>query len=467
MTEAARSAPPGPWRAASASCEIDANDRALGGEARQARKPAWRQLTLRGRFRARNRLWSIPVIYTMAAIGAGLVLPRAEQAWLGAYVHPMPASVAAEVFSAVASGTISFTGVAFTVAFVVLQVASNSYSPRLAADLASRPALYHTLGLFFATLTYALVAMSWTGRGGASATPLLSTYLVGVLLFASLLAFARLIQSVTDLGLSNIVRMVGRRGRAVIETRMPVQSAGDPDPSPRIGPVTQTIVFAGEPCVVADIDARRFFKVAEREEAVLVLECGVGDAVVDDTVLLRVHGGVVSETEVRSALRLRARRTFDRDPKYAIRVLVDIAIRALSPAVNDPTTAVQAIDEIEDLLLRIGRRPLDTGCLRGPDGRPRVLYPAPTWDDYLALALAEISQYGAGSIQVERRLRALLASLADKIRDPHRRAAVLRCLAGLDSARGRAGGAPADRQGLGLSRSLPPPAVNDPTANYE
>ena len=97
--------------------------------------------------------------------------------------------------------------------------------------------------------------------------------------------------------------------------------------------------------------------------------------------------------------------------QYAIRLLVDIAIKALSPAVNDPTTAVQALDQIEDLLLRLGQRHLEIGAFRDREGKLRLVVPFPTWDDILRLAFGEICSYGATSVQVMRRINALVADL--------------------------------------------------------
>ena len=160
------------------------------------------------------------------------------------------------------------------------------------------------------------------------------------------------------------------------------------------------------------------------------------------------------------AFRLGTSRTFEQDPKFAIRLLVDIAIRALSPAVNDPTTAVQALDQIEDLLRRLGKRQLDAGYACDETGALRVTFPVPTWHDYLALAFDEIRQFGAGSIQVNRRLRAALTGLRDTVAGEERRSAVERYLdhlvlgighSGFDEA-DRAAALQEDRQGLGLSR---------------
>jgi len=91
--------------------------------------------------------------------------------------------------------------------------------------------------------------------------------------------------------------------------------------------------------------------------------------------------------------------------------LVDIAIKALSPAINDPTTAVQALDQIQDHLLRLGRKRLEIGNLRDSQGVVRLIVPYPTWEDFLHLAFEEIRFCGATSIQVMRRMRALISDL--------------------------------------------------------
>jgi uncharacterized membrane protein len=187
----------------------------------------------------------------------------------------------------------------------------------------------------------------------------------------------------------------------------------------------------------------------------------VGDTVLDGMPLLRVHGGAgrLSERRLRRFVKLGAERTFEQDPKYALRLLVDIAIRALSPAINDPTTAVQALDHVEDLLLRIGRRSLESGRARDAGGNLRLTFPVPSWEDFLVLAFDEIRFYGASSIQVMRRLRALLQNLVEHV-PPERRDAVERYRERVDKGirrtfediEDRRDALEADRQGLGLAR---------------
>jgi uncharacterized membrane protein len=217
--------------------------------------------------------------------------------------------------------------------------------------------------------------------------------------------------------------------------------------------------------VIAAFDLPALVRLAQSADAVVAIEGGVGETLVEDAVLLRVHGAArkLPERSLMRTIRLASSRTFEQDPKYAIRLLVDIAIRALSPAVNDPTTAVQALDQIEDLLRRLGRRQLDAGCARDATGTVRVVFPVPTWQDYLALSFDEIRQFGAASIQVGRRLRAALVGLGESIAVEERRAAVRRYLEHLNLGIGRssfddqdrAAALQADRQGLGLPRKRP------------
>jgi uncharacterized membrane protein len=283
-----------------------------------------------------------------------------------------------------------------------------------------------------------------------------------------MMAFTRLVQSLNDLQIHNVLRVIGTRGRSVIRTMFPLTadnakvSREETGVPLNLGPPSQTLTHSGEPRAITRFDLETLVRVAQEADAVVAIECGVGDTVVEDAVLLRVYGATrkLPEQTLTRAIHLATSRSFEQDPKYAIRLLVDIAIRALSPAVNDPTTAVQALDQIEDLLRRLGCRQLEAGYARDAAGKIRVTFPVPTWQDYLALAFDEIRQFGAASIQVGRRLRAALVGLGDTIAVDERRAAVQQYLDHLNLGIGqssfddqdRAAAQQEDRQGLGLSR---------------
>jgi uncharacterized membrane protein len=204
---------------------------------------------------------------------------------------------------------------------------------------------------------------------------------------------------------------------------------------------------------------------AVRSDLVIDMAVAVGDTVMDGMPILRVLGTGAPPTveRLRRAVELGHDRTFEQDPKYAVRLLVDVAIKALSPAINDPTTAVQSLDQIEDLLLRMGRRDLDVGRVRDAAGRLRLVMPVPTWNDLVVLALDEIRYCGATSVQVMRRMRALLEDLKEHVR-PDRREALEYYLARVDKgirrdfedADDQRDALEQDRQGLGLSRPYRP-----------
>ena len=415
--------------------------------------------------------WLIPMLYVGMTIACVLVLPRIEQNYLAAYSHGMSVASAQATLSAVASGMMALTGIVFALAFVMVQFSAIAYSPRLVAWFGRDPVLFHALGLFTATFFYAIGTLAWIDRGGDGRVPLFSVVLVTVLLILSMMVFAKLVQRLNDIQITNVLHFVGQQGREVIRAMFPRLDtpAGATPESWRTAiedvqrrPVTQTLRYSGEPQTVTRFQITALVQQAQAADAVIVMECAVGDTLVEDSLLLRVHGGqqLLAENPLRQAIQLAKERTFEQDPKYPLRLLVDIAIKALSPAINDPTTAVQAIDQIEDLLHRLGRRALDAGCVMDDRGDLRLIFPTPTWEDYLTLAFDEIRQYGASSVQVIRRLRSALLGLADSVTEAERKDLVQRYLHRLNlavehsvfDAEDRVMALEEDRQGLGQSR---------------
>jgi uncharacterized membrane protein len=414
-------------------------------------------------------LWLIPLFYVAGSLTCGLLLPRFEHDLLASYTLGLSVASAQACLSAVASGMMALTGVVFALAFVMVQFSAIAYSPRLVLWFSRDQMLFHSLGVFAATFIYALFTLAWIDRDGSGKVPSISTLLVGILLVTSMLLFSWLVQRLTALQITNVLRVVGDNGRAVIrdmferaEQRPAVEQAKiGLARTERFGPISQTLIYSDDPRTITKVDIRSLVFQARSAGAVIELACTVGDTFVHGSVVLRVYGAKVnlSEKELMRAIHLGAERTFEQDPKYPIRLLVDIAIKALSPAINDPTTAVQAIDQIEDLLRRLSQHDLRLGFARDSNGALRVVLPMPTWEDYLTLAFDEIRQFGAGSIQVMRRLRAALTGLAEST-IPENCESTQRYLKHLDRGIERSSldsedktmARLEDRQGLGLSR---------------
>jgi uncharacterized membrane protein len=412
--------------------------------------------------------WSIPLTYVVTTLVVGMLLPRVEHYLLPNLVSTMSPAAAMGICGAVASGMISLTGIVFSLTFVMVQFSATAYSPRLVLWVARDPVVSHALGIFTATFLYALVMLGWVDRNASGKVPFLSGWTVFVLLVASMAAFIALIDRIGMLKVGQMLIFTGNHGRKAIEELYPQENPA----SAPIGqddyhkmPVTQTLSYVGRPQIVQAVHVDSLLRLASESGAVIEVTAVIGSSILETAPLVQVHGAreKLDEDALREAIDIGDERTFEQDPKYALRLLVDIAIKALSPAINDPTTAVQALDQIEDLLLRLGRRHLDIGRFRDGQGTLRLVVPFPTWEDFVRLALDEIRFCGANSVQVTRRMMALIKSLLsvlpverhEALRKWERRvqATIARTFADDED---KKEAAVADRQGLGLGEEKLP-----------
>jgi uncharacterized membrane protein len=165
---------------------------------------------------------------------------------------------------------------------------------------------------------------------------------------------------------------------------------------------------------VQAVNLRTMVALAQRHGSTIVLARSIGDVVTPGTPLVEVHGAALPAggKQLRGLFALGRERTIEQDPAFALRILVDVAVKALSPAINDPTTAVQVLDHIEAFVEVVARTELHGWyALAGSDGAVRVMVPGRGWVEYLELAVTEIRDYGPTSTQVCRRLGALLDGL--------------------------------------------------------
>jgi uncharacterized membrane protein len=360
--------------------------------------------------------WGIPVSYAVIAVLAALALPRIENRWLPVIDSGISPVAAVVVYSSVASGMMALTGVVFSLVFVMVQFSAIAYSPRLVHWIVRDRVLWHSLGVFTATFLYALGAIAWLDRNRSGNTPFFSGWMVIILMLASVAMLVALVDRISLFQIRRMLSLTGDHGRHVIETmyaplEAPIAIA-DPEELQQY-PQTQTVLHLGRPRAIQWLDEKTLLTLSSAAGGIVEVASSAGDFVVEGTVLLRVYGGTqhINENAFREAFGLGGDRTFEQDPKYALRLLVDIAIKALSPAVNDPTTAVQALDQIEDLLRRLGSRRLEIGATRDNSGKLRLVISYPGWEDFLDLAFEEIRFYGANSVQVMRRMKALISDL--------------------------------------------------------
>lgn len=384
-----------------------------------------------------NTIWIIPVIYILAALALGRLMPQIDHSFYNQQSYFSP-STATSLLSAISSGMIAFTGFVFSMLFVMVQFGSSAYTPRIARYFIQDPLVSHALGVFIATFIYSLIALSQVDFASSGIVPDYTVAAAMILLLSSALVFLALIRRIASLQINNVLQMLGERGVEVVEMLYPLLESARPGDAhsetkkpvstdagthrslmleENLPPVLDEIVYHGRPMRVLEFTLRRLANLAEAANVMAQILPEVGDMVSDQQRIILVRGEksgsqTIHPESLRACIVVGPQRTIEQDPKFAVRLIVDIALRALSPAVNDPTTAVQALDQLYDLLRRIAVRDLDVGFVYDKHGALRVNYPTPDWNDFLSLAIDEIRYYGSGSYQVMRRLRALLADLA-------------------------------------------------------
>jgi uncharacterized membrane protein len=223
---------------------------------------------------------------------------------------------------------------------------------------------------------------------------------------------------------------------------------------------TRTVINEGPPGLLVAFHADALVAEARRCQARIDLVPALGDFVRRGAPLFSLWEPTepVDERRLLDSLVLGPERTLDQDPAFAFRILVDVALKALSPSINDPTSAVMAIDQLHDLLSYLAQRRLDIGQHLDVDGTLRLTADVPSWDDYVSLAIDEIRRFGAAQPQVARRLRAVFEDLLQTAPDA-RKAAVRQELHLLEQAvqrtfedvEDRARVSEADPQGIGSS----------------
>jgi uncharacterized membrane protein len=172
---------------------------------------------------------------------------------------------------------------------------------------------------------------------------------------------------------------------------------------------------------------------AETADGVIELALQVGDFVAVDEPLFNLYGGAraVDDEILRTAIAFGSERTMEQDPTFAFRIVIDIALKALSSAINDPTTAVLAIDQLHRMLRSVGKRHLRTDELLNASGQLRAIFRTPNWDDFVHLAFSELRACGANNLQIIRRLRAMIENLEETL-PSHRQDELRRELSLLD-----------------------------------
>lgn len=372
----------------------------------------------------RGAVWVAPLIAYVVSFVLIRLLTWLDD-WLGwDWSWTVEIAVAQTMLQVFVAAMLTFIVFTSSSLLVAIQIASAQLTPRIIATTLLRDnTIRSVIALFVLTFTFNLGVFART----QSDVPYL-VFTVGLLLtIVSVAAFlylidyaARLMRPVT------IVWLLGERGLEVIDEIYPGKIGGTFTPTaPPVleGPAVE-IRHRRKSAIVLACSLEAMKRQAERTGGVVELVVRVGDFVATGEVIYRLYGKAAEANELllREAVAMGRERTIEQDPTFAFRVIVDIALKALSKAINDPTTAVLCIDQLHRLLRAVGRRHLHDDIIRVGNGC--VIFKTPDWSDFVELSCREIRFYGVENFQMARRMRAMLENLIEVL--PERRAPPLR-----------------------------------------
>jgi len=380
-------------------------------------------LWYRVRSYTKSSLWVVPFIAIPLEMIAIRVVDRIAPL-IGWGFLDLQTQAARTMLDTVVTASLSFLVFTFGSLLVAIQVAGGQLTPRIIATTLLRDnVVRYTVGLFIFTLLFALGAGNRLEAGGNQFVIFVAA-LLGISCFAAFLYLidyaARLLRPIT------ILTRVAKDGLAVARAAYPEPTRGRDAPAQQrvsLGPPGRAILHHGTSEIVVAVNVNSLMAQAEASNGVIELVPQVGDFVAVDEPLFHLYGAAdrLADADLADAVAFGAERTLEQDPTFAFRIIIDIALRALSPAINDPTTAVLAIDQVHRLLRLVGQRDLRTDELLDRSGKLRVVIRTPNWDDFVNLAFNEIRMCGAGNMQVARRLRAMIENLMQTLPE-HRHA---------------------------------------------
>ncbi|OWV79960.1 hypothetical protein ATY78_09485 [Rhizobium sp. R635] len=359
----------------------------------------------------KSSLWLVPFIALLLYILIIRIVYLFER-WL-IWIEPWPWGVAGSqrLLETIITMTLTFVVFTFGSLLVAIQIAGGQLTPRIIATTLLRDnAIRFTVGLFIFTLLFATGALARLETDVHHAV----VGIAGLLGFLSIAAFLYLIDYAARLLRPvSIILRVSEEGRAVIEDVYPAMATDETDAAPsNLRPGNEpdkVIVYKGRPAIIVAVNKNALLMQAEKTQSVVELVPRIGDFVAPGEPLFRLYGTLLPEEDVlKKMIAFGPERTLEQDATFAFRIIVDIAIKALSKAINDPTTAVLAIDQLQRLLCFVGKRSLRGEAIFNPSGELRVICRTPNWDDFVKLTFSEIRLYGTENFQIARRLRAVL-----------------------------------------------------------
>lgn len=362
-----------------------------------------------------HSFWFLPALCMILAIVAAIT-----SRWLDSHttfrLFNYSADGARTLLSSLTGSLLTFLVFVISSMLLIVQLASSQLTPRIIAMAFTTRYTQFTLGLFVFTYTFSLATLVRID----DRVPQLS---VGIAVLCTLLSIVVFFWFAQKLGSSlrpvSIVQTVCESTRRVIDDvyprkfSPPVESGRSTWKNLLTHDSSRILRYRQLSGVLVAFDIARLVQLAHQADCTIELIPQLGDFVSKDDPLCRIYpeNASLNDSMLQQAVIVGSERTIELDPMFGFRIMVDIASRALSPAINDPTTAVMAIDQLHRLLRYVGQRQLSDGTVHDTQDKLRLVYPTPNWEDFTSMAVSEIRQFGVSSMQIPRRLRAMLEHL--------------------------------------------------------
>ena len=392
----------------------------------------------------RAQLWPVPTVAVLVAIVVGVGLPRFEASHAGlvssglrGFLFTGGADAARTFLDTVAASLITVTALTFSLTVVTLQLASSQFSPRLLRTFTRDLVVQTTLGLFLGTFAYALTVLR-TVRASSDAraefVPDLSVTLAYLLAIASVLGLVFFLAHLArTIRVESMLRSVHEDASANLERELD-RSQRIPRALESLTPTRPGTPWTAESSgFLVRVQEDELLEAAVSADVVVMIGVRPGDWLVAGTPVGTVWRAPAGPSlaqrsddvvqALQAALVTGFERTALQDVSFGLRQLTDVAVKALSPGINDPTTAIHALGHSSALLCELSQRDLGPRVLSDDRGETRVVLARPDFAELLRLAVGQPERYGAPDPAVLTRLFGLLRELA-WVCAPHHRAVV-------------------------------------------
>lgn len=389
----------------------------------------------------RSSFWFMPSLIVMASIALAAVLIKADSAvsdgWLAQWPRLFGAGAegARGMMSTIAGSMMTVVGVTFSMVLMVLAMASSQYTSRILRNFIRSRVTQVVLGVFAGIFTYCLIVLRTIRSGDEGAfVPNLAVSFGFVLALGGVVALIFFIHHIaSSIQASSIIASVAEETIAAVDRLFPVnlgQGAGDDDDERPLRPPSERkwrAVMAGESGYIQSVDNAALVRLAQDRNTIVWMDHGIGEFVVQNTTLaslaLEEPPDQATTDALQATFRISRHRAVDQDAAFGIRQIVDIALKALSPGINDTTTAVMCVDYLTAILARIAPRRIPTSH-RYEEGELRVIAKGPSFESLLAESFDQIRSNAKGDVAIMSRILGAFQTLASLTVSPRRRRAL-------------------------------------------